>query len=168
METREYRTFTEKANWGEGPWVAEPDKVQYADPDTGLPALVVRNRFGALCGYVGVSEGHPWFGKNYDDVDADVHGGLTFAGPCQGGSEEGSICHIPSAGEPDSVWWLGFDCGHAFDLLPAQAYRMSQLRKRAGLPDSPWPTCEQEQYRDLEYVKQEIAQLAQQAREASK
>src|SRR5215510_304522 len=28
------------------------------------------------------------------------------------------ICHTPSPGEPDNVWWLGFDCCHLGDLYP--------------------------------------------------
>lgn len=79
MEALEYRTV-DKSNWGNGPWQNEPDKCQWRDEATGLPCLIVRGPSGALCGYVGVSEGHPAFGKDYDSVAADVHGGLTFAG----------------------------------------------------------------------------------------
>ena len=46
---------------------------------TGLPCLVKRSpHIGNLCGYVGVSEGHPWFGKHYSDVPALIDAdGLT-------------------------------------------------------------------------------------------
>lgn len=81
METIEYRTI-DKSGWGNGAWVAEPDKKQWKDPTTGLPCLIVRNPVGALCGYVGVPNGHPAYGKDYDDVEVDVHGGLTFAHRC--------------------------------------------------------------------------------------
>ncbi len=57
---------------------------------------------GIACGYVGVPRGHPYFGKGCDDVDVQVHGGLTFAGYWEDIDSE--------------IWWLGFDCGHAFDL----------------------------------------------------
>ena len=57
METIEYRTM-DKSVWGPGPWQNEPDKRQWQDEATGLPCLIVRNSMGALCGYVGVSEGH--------------------------------------------------------------------------------------------------------------
>lgn len=37
------------------------------------------------CGYVRVPAKHPWHGMNYDEIDADVHGGLTFSQiePCK-------------------------------------------------------------------------------------
>jgi len=88
MKTIEYRT-QDKSTWEvRGEWDNEPDKVQWKDEATGLPCLIVRGPLGAWCGYVGVSEGHKFFGKDYDDVDADVHGGLTFAKGCSDHSPE--------------------------------------------------------------------------------
>lgn len=74
METREWR-WLDKSAWGSGEWTSEPDKKQWADAATGLPCLIVRGPFGALCGYVGVPQDHPAFGLHYDgvtkeDVDA--------------------------------------------------------------------------------------------------
>ena len=65
----EHKTWTtmNKSTWGDGPWMAEPDKEQWPDETTGLPCLIKRNQFGALCGYVGVAEGHPWFGQSDGD-----------------------------------------------------------------------------------------------------
>ena len=127
----EHKTWTtmadEKAKWGPGPWRDEPDKEQFADGATGLPCLVKRNRPGSLCGYVGVSEGHPWFGKDYSEVEADAHGGLTFADFCQEGDEAHTICHIPGPGEPDRVWWLGFDCAHYMDLSPGMIAELGEF-----------------------------------------
>jgi hypothetical protein len=63
----EYRTI-DKSGWGEGPWQSEPDKIQWQDPDTGYPCLIVRNgmSMGFLCGYVGVPANHPAHGLSYD------------------------------------------------------------------------------------------------------
>lgn len=59
--------------WGDGPWIGEPSKIQGIDPDTGYPVLAVRNSWnGSLCGYVGVAEGHPAFEKHYDDVPSGM------------------------------------------------------------------------------------------------
>lgn len=155
---REYTTM-DKSGWGDGAWHAEPDKVQWTDEDTALPCLAVRNRLGAWCGYVGVSEGHPWFGKDYDDcriaddVWPDVHGGLTYAAFCQEGDEAESICHVPESGQPDCVWWLGFDCAHGGDLVPGMVFREGEPPIRSP----------HESYRDLHYVKGEVASLAAQA-----
>ena len=35
--------------------------------------------FNPVC-YVNVPESHPYYGKKYDDISIEVHGGLTFAG----------------------------------------------------------------------------------------
>src|SRR5581483_7299765 len=103
----------DKSIWPRGEWDDEPDKKQWQDKETGLPCLIVRGGGGALCGYVGVSEGHPFFGKDYGDIDdnLDCHGGITFADFCAHTNDESRhICHKPDPGEPDRVWWLGFDC----------------------------------------------------------
>jgi hypothetical protein len=119
-------TTADKTGWGPGPWQGEPDKEQWADPATGLPCLIVRNTrmTGALCGYVGVSDGHPWFGK---DAVAKAVPEIDFGGFCEEGDEAESICHVPGPGEPDRVWWLGFHCAHAWDVQPLMAAREAQL-----------------------------------------
>jgi hypothetical protein len=165
METREWRDDQlDRSRWGSGPWNDEPDKAQWPDPTTGLPCLLKRSRMGNLCGYVGVPEGHPWHGKGYDDIDAEVHGGLTYSDQCEEieRPEEG-ICHIPGPGEPDNVWWLGFDCAHFMDLVPS----MAQTYADAGIDRSDRDTLP-EVYRTVAYVKAECASLAQQAIAAAK
>lgn len=130
MRTMEWRTV-DKSNWGRGEWDHEPDKKQWTDEKTGLPCLIVRGPSGALCGYVGVSKGHPAFGVDYDSVRIgeecpDVHGGLTFSAHCTPTDDPAKhICHMPDEGEDDNVWWLGFDCAHSGDIMPThdRAYR---------------------------------------------
>jgi hypothetical protein len=157
----EHKTWTtmDKAAWGLGPWQDEPDKEQWPDEATGYACLIKRNRLGALCGYVGVPEGHPWHGRGYDDVPADVHGGLTYAASCQEGPEEATICHVPAPGEPEPLWWFGFDCAHYMDLSPGMSAELAD----AGLP---WPG-DRETYKTVTYVKAECASLAQQVAEAA-
>lgn len=56
-----------------------------------------------------------------------VHGGVTFTGGC---SEDGVICHIPTPGRPDDVWWIGFDTCHSQDVAPgmlASSFHMRAL-----------------------------------------
>lgn len=150
METKEYRT-ADKSTWGDGPWQDEPDKMQFPDPVTGLPCLIVRNPYGALCGYVGVTEGHPFYKKGGYDFNLSVHGGITFTAMCSpGDDEEHGICHLPGEGESDHVWWLGFDCAHYSDKSPKMVLQFPTL----DFPD--------DVYRDIDYVKSEIASLAQQ------
>lgn len=142
--------FLSKAEWGPGPWQDEPDRVEFKH--AGLPCLLNRGHLGNWCGYVAVPPGHPLHGHGYDDADVDVHGGLTYAGACQG-----HICHVPEPGEPDDVWWFGFDCGHCWDLSPAVNATMRKLGSRA------WREIELDDvYRDLPYVRRETESLAEQ------
>lgn len=159
METKEY-TAVDKSTWADGPWQHEVDKKQWMDEATGYPCLIVRGHSGALCGYVGVPEGHQDYEKKYDDVPAEVHGGLTFASHCQDGPEDHSICHIPAPGEPDNVWWLGFDCAHLGDISPA----FDRMRRNIGLPDH-GPLSYDETYKDMDYVEAEVRSLAQQLKQ---
>jgi hypothetical protein len=180
MKTIEYRTI-DKSAWPRGEWDDEPDKKQWTDPETGLPCIALRHvEWGNWCGYVGVPTTHPLHGKSYDEPDLEVHGGLTFAGPyqhdpcpfcvgrlgrvvttcedCQGSgfvpTSSTGICHVPDAGEPDNVWWFGFDCHHAFDRAPG-----FRLDLPAGLQLQLFKDAH---YRNLAYVEAETTRLAQQ------
>jgi hypothetical protein len=45
-----------------------------------IACSIHKHESGHLCGYIGLPKAHPWHGKDYDDIDAEVHGGLTYAG----------------------------------------------------------------------------------------
>ena len=122
--------------FGPGPWVDEPDRVEWRAH--GFVCLVRRSPMGNLCGYVGVPPEHPWHGKSFEDIEAFAHGSLTYAGP--------------RADEPEHRYWVGFDAGHAFDLVPELA------KLGGGLYEDGWST-----YRDIEWMKAEVEQLAAQA-----
>ncbi len=159
----------DKGAWGQGTWMSEPDKVQWVDPETQLDCLINRNHDGCWCGYVGVPEEHPWFGKGYDDVDADVHGGLTFADGCRETADPGwGICHLPAPGRSDSIWWLGFDCHHSGDEAPGmRAYYRSEVMLNMMPLELSYDRLHREDvYRDLTYVTDEVRSLACQARAA--
>ena len=158
----EQYTTADKSGWERGPWDDEPDKVVWVDQATGLDCMAHRNGSGAWCGYVGVPEGHRAYERGYDDVPAVVHGGLTFAGGCQEtGDPAHGICHIPQEGRPAEVWWLGFDCAHFQDKMPAMEARLKALRaKDLVWPARPDALDEFEQYRDLGYVMAECESLA--------
>lgn len=138
-----------------GPWHDEPDHVDFEH--AGHACILHRGPAGAWCGYVAVPPGHPWHGRdfNWDNgVDADVHGGLTYAARCQG-----SICHVAKPGDPDDVWWLGFDCNHHGDL---DLQKVTESNGRESVYDGYfWLT-----YRTVEYARRETEQLAEQARAA--
>lgn len=153
MDRIEYK-YIDKSEWPDGEWNDEFDKAQWQDEETDLPCLIVRGPSGALCGYVGVPNGHQLYGLHYDaaydKANISVHGGLTYSDRCnpQGGGK--GICHAVSEGESDDVWWLGFDCAHAGDLCPSYANK---------LPDSNFLG---EAYRDVAYVESEVRSLAKQ------
>jgi hypothetical protein len=142
----------DRTGWPAGPWDTEPDRLEWrmSEPP-GYPCLIVRSEAtGVLCGYVGLPPGHPAHGQGLDEVDVSVHGGLTYADKCSG-----RICHVPAPGEPEDVWWLGFDTGHAFDYMPAVA---AGLASAGAAPRLPGPGGDH--YRDVAYVRAEVEQLA--------
>lgn len=148
-------TFPEVHPPGKGPWENEPDKAQWIDPNTDLDCLIVRARVtGALCGYVGTPPGHPWHERV--EVNAEVHGGVTFTDFCMEGAEDGpGVCHIPETGRPANVWWVGFDCAHAWDVSPTLNAQFPDLNLAEALGGT---------YRDFGYVRQQVTILALQAK----
>lgn len=139
----------DRAGWPAGPWDAEPeDRVEWRHK--GVPCLAVRQEAGAWCGYAAVPPSHPWYPPAERDPEAEVsvHGGITFGDFCH---EGGPICHVALPGEPEKVYWLGFDCLHSSDENPAD----SEFRKK-------WPRPWKEEYRTLAYVKSEVERLADQ------
>jgi hypothetical protein len=148
---------TDKSTWADGPWKDEPDKAHWVDPTTGLDCLIVRNNGGALCGYVGVPEGHPKHGVDYNNVAVNCHGGLTFANKCSPSENPArGICHVAEDAANDNVWWLGFDCAHYLDISPAyESHGGSGFLFSEG------------SYKDFDYVRQEVEYLARQLRDMS-
>ena len=116
---------------------------------------VVCNRMAYRCGYVRIPAGHPWHGKDYDDVETaggghpDVHGGLTFA-------EHDTDC---GKGGEDNAWWLGFDCAHYMDApdpeLPGYDQRTHSILGQYGT------------IKTTPYVVAECCKLAEQAAAAA-
>ena len=142
----------DKSAWGPGPWQDEPDRVDFVH--AGFACLANRrgDELGHWCGYVGVPKEHPAYGKQGEDVDVEVHGGVNYAHKCAG-----EICHVPAPGMPDDVWWLGFDCAHAGDLAPG----LRAVLRRVGIPDRE-QSIFRDEYRTLAYVRREIESLAEQ------
>ena len=169
----------------ERPWLTEPMQMDFIH--AGLQCAMRRGPFGAWCGYVGVPEEHPFYGVQYGDkvdfsdsgrlpidmqrlgpinvfisaLDPDrdnnsielcmilpCHGGITFSG-------EGD--HLPQASE--KLWWLGFDCGHAWDLAPAIC-DSQHPDFPPGMPLPPKSFLSDLTYRTADYVVNELRQLA--------
>jgi len=154
------------------PWFREANSLDFeAD---GLKCAMRRGPLGSWCGYVGIPSSHPWFGLTYNatikptkdmlgprdrqdygpidllcaafstkDIEKEmpislamrVHGGLTY-----------SKDHEPF-GEPDGLWWYGFDCAHAGDLIPSFAEQRFEFQR-------------DDIYRNQSYVVAECQSLA--------
>lgn len=77
-------------------------------------------------GYVIIPEGHPWHGMNYDDIPADVHGGLTF-----GEFVPDDIKETNPFSAYKGQFIIGFDTCHLHDTLdnwPKEAVEMEAQR----------------------------------------
>jgi hypothetical protein len=141
----------DKADWGDGPWQYEPDRVHFDDPATRLPCRVERHAmYGHLCGYVGLPVGHPWFEAPIPllrQLGVRAYGGLNCA-----------------RGDRDQ-WWIGFDTMHTRDYSPGQWG--IERRLQAHLPGWSMPLSIQEpaQYKTLAFVRRHVGLLAAQARD---
>lgn len=124
------------------PWANEPDSWDWFS--SGFRCYIARIAdLGHYCGYVEVTNGHPLSGKDEDELNALLlpsHWGITFAGKNP---------KIPSA---NHGWWIGFDCGHCDDLTPM----LVQYFHRPGSKEF----FEKLEYRDFEYVKGVVEELA--------
>ena len=125
------------------PWETEPDNAEWEDKVTGYKCRITRHdKFKHLCGYVGIPNNHPLWGKNYNDVDVQVHGGLTFS----------------EADDDDKLtWWFGFDCAHAGDISPELLISLIDIDRYT--PDRT------EVYRTWDYVENEVRELVRQLRD---
>lgn len=129
--------------------VDSPDHVLSKGEHAGYEFVTVHNGMGYRCGYVRVPKGHPWHGLDEMEVEAEVHGGLTFGRadkPC-------------SKGGADDAYWFGFDCAHGGDApdpeLPVDA-PPSPILGRYGV------------VRTQDYVESECRSLCEQAARAAK
>ena len=159
---------------GDGPWNDEADKVAWVDAETGLGCIMLRQRNGTMSGYVGVGTDHPLYGFEPDavpnDVSRSVHGGITYAKPCEVNrferrahgkprQERYTVCHTTGVRTVqdyrmvqttqdefhEDLWWIGFDTDHPGDLVP----NARQGRNRKG-----------DVYRDQSFVYGHCVELA--------
>jgi hypothetical protein len=119
------------------PWETELTHKQWIEPTTKYKCEVKRNSITlSLCGYVTVPKKHHYYGLSYNNVPANVHGGLTF-------SDEGKF---------------GFDCAHAGDLTPG--VMLSVLRSAKDPNEYVRLTLDIDTYRTFDWVVDETEKLA--------
>ena len=82
----------------------------YLSLDMQPPVVIIPNTWNTFSdtgwgnGYVRIPEGHEYYGKNYDDIPVNVHGGLTFGDHVFGKDKYFS-----------DGYWVGFDTAHYGD-----------------------------------------------------
>lgn len=135
----------------------------YIMKDVTLHGLIVRSPYmGNLNGYIGVPKGNIFYEGELYSRDSSVfdnlrvHGGITFS---DYGSNMKKICHFKSMRE--EYWYIGFDCGHAGDLVPRFVNLNSEI---PGLNLNP---SFMGTYKDMKYVEKQIRRLGQQVLDPS-
>lgn len=156
MTKQYYEQFNliDKSRFSDGPWIKEPDAVSWTN--YGLPCLIKRiEHSGHLCGYVGVFKQHPLYKKEQNELEnfeqISVHGGVSLCGF----NEKNDALHFRVDGVYEEfdkflkVWWIGFDCFHWYDYAPMYSLKSIKIEEIS-------------EYRDIEYVKTQVNNLAKQ------
>jgi hypothetical protein len=154
-------------------WKTEPNEASFESH--GLKCAIKRvSHSGHLCGYVGVPDSHPWFGKSYRDdvpatraqlerpIDIDKIGAINLLCADEPTTDATPIVLLIDAhggltysenggGELSGLWVFGFDCAHSGDLCPVTAEK--------------YGAHSFDVYRDFEYVTREVHSLAKQLSE---
>lgn len=81
----------------------KPQTIYFDKTFNKIRLIVMR---GPVCvnGYAGVKESHPYFGKSYEKVNIDCHGGLTY-----------SHMGDDQYGLSSDYYWFGWDYAHYRD-----------------------------------------------------
>lgn len=144
---------------------------------------IKRNHSMALCGYVGVEKRNILFGRGMNDrlevgdvkevLDVPVHDTPDIFGMLHeafGDHEEGTVpvnmlfsAHgginfSQTMRDDEDTWWFGFDCAHAGDLSPMFVMGEMPVFMKGRFVDFHLKYT----YRDFEYVKAEVQNLAEQ------
>lgn len=153
------------AFWG------EPD--YFETTLSGFKAIARRNWSKAWCGYVGVPDTHPLFGKDYHERIAVKDRGKLVVDkvppmkalvealqPEDGKASLSCLINVHGGltyansewPADDGLWYFGFDCSHYNDLSPKDVFQSFS----GGI----WQLSGDTTYRTLDYVKEEMQTLA--------
>lgn len=138
-------------------------KIEQIFHSNGFKCVASINVMGVHCGYVGVPKDHVLYGvdcfsNQFRNYGLSCHGGITYSGDAN---------HLNL--EDDELWYIGFDCGHAYDERDfGAAFKafsgmkeqtnmiLSEMLNRRHLNHSDW------EVRTLDYVLDECKFLARQ------
>lgn len=166
-----------------GPWMTESDREEF--DHAGLKCLILRHaKMRHLCGYVGLTEKHPWFRKSSEQCLLGCAGEeqegigkrkwmswdcrFEHDHPTPGSllRVHGGLTFAAMGGDryggdayPKGFWWFGFDMAHCDDLSPG----MENVLRHVSVGHETTGT-----YRDIEYVRGEVKSLAEQLKKYGK
>lgn len=144
------------------PWVAVEGGGTYKDYEY----LIILNHNGHRCGYVAIPSHHPFSQTksemrqfaggeyehyDYDSLDLEAHGGLTFMAP------DHSLKDLLST--PCTDLWIGFDCGHYFDSCDVEAFKKYYGEEEAKERESFFDCMDGGSVKDFPYVERECHSL---------
>lgn len=75
----------------------------------GVPSLSANYGWGN--GYVILPKEHPWYGKTYNNIPVEIHGGLTYSNFI----EEENIVSLGLEDKDIGMYMIGFDTAHYGD-----------------------------------------------------
>lgn len=122
----------------------------------GFPCVVLFMSMGFRNGYIGLPKGNKYYGEDYDNIPVDCHCGLTYASNTLFGQDD------------KETWWIGFDCGHCcdgFDIEKLHEYYKDNevVMKTTEFMREYHEICNAEnEFRTLEYVKENCMQIVDQ------
>jgi len=120
-----------------------------------FPCVIVLYKMGHRCGYAGIPNFHPLYGKTWDNIEIknlEVHGGITY-------NEQADQFPIPST----NGYWLGFDCAHAGDKKDFEsAYKYWNDKHLDLLKEMEERFSTSGTIRTQEFVKEELIKLIEQ------
>jgi hypothetical protein len=113
---------------------------------------------GHRCGYIAIPKGHELYGKDYDEIDISIHGGLTYGEYSENG--------YPVETE-EQVYWIGFDCAHCgdakdLDLIKSFGEDRKEIKSMLEI-EAKYPMGGI--VRTLEYVENELIEAVKQIKE---
>lgn len=131
----------------------------------GYPCVVLFQGGGYRCGYVGLPKENEYYNVDYDNIDIDCHGGLTY-----------SESFLYGQADRDT-WWIGFDCAHYFDKNDWECVKRYFLNNEGLMEYIKWHEEFEEQsfgygvykeIRTLDYVVKECKNIVDQLEEGAK
>lgn len=148
---------SDKSSWDEGVWIDEPDAIFWVDKSTWYNCSIIRNQFGALCGYVAVSRNNIYYNDTDTPDSFEVHGGITFNAI----GFHDVTDYFPEYIRFRDLRIYGFDCAHGFDLCPG----MVKVNRSLGLlPRGAELYSSLVLYKDVAFVINQVQNLAKQLR----